>query len=321
LQLQQQGFYMKGQVAFSTSLVCLLLYLLVQTISLSFVDHRLVAPGKTRISARVSYDGSAFKGFQTQSDGSRTIQSEVERCIHVIAQERCRVVAASRTDAGVHSRGQAIHFDVPTKHWESNPQLLGHKLNSLLPQDVRLWNVSLAPEGTHANLPWNANIAATGKLYVYRWRVARHMDPLARIDRSLYYQNDLDVPKMRECLREFEGTRDFASFGNRLAHKLADFRRRYGEPDSTLSSTRTIKRINLVEEDDVGIDFRLEFELDGALYKMVRNIVGMIHSVGSGKMSRGDIKAVFALENRQLNPTRSAAANGLTLEHVFYDKF
>ena len=89
------------------------------------------------------------------------------------------------------------------------------------------------------------------------------MDPLKRRDRALWYKSPIpDVLIMREAATKFEGRHDFASFGNRQHHKES----MHG---SALETCRTIRRISLVEEDEEGIDFRFDFELDGALYKMV----------------------------------------------------
>jgi tRNA pseudouridine38-40 synthase len=141
------------------------------------------------------------------------------------------------------------------------------------------------------------------------------MDPLSRVDRALIYNGELDINKMRECLPQFVGTHDFSSFANRLAHKQA------ANGGVALDSHRRIRRIELIEEDDRGLDFRLEFELDGALYKMIRNIAGMIHGVGAGEFYSADIPRILAQKNRNLNPARAAPAQGLTLEHVYYKEY
>ena len=75
------------------------------------------------------------------------------------------------------------------------------------------------------------------------------------------------------------------------------------------------------EADEAAEDYRLDFELDGALYKMVRNIVGAMFEVSTGELNLDDIDEIFAHQDRRLNPSRAAPAAGLTLEHVYYDDF
>lgn len=281
-------------------------------------DYRLVAPGAVRYAARVAYDGTAFRGWQYQPGGARTVQGCVNDALGLAL--RCpvgggvRCVAASRTDAGVHARGQAIHFDAAA-HAFGSPAQLQARVNRLLPPEVRLWNVSLAPAtGTVDGLPWHANLAPTGKLYSYRFRMAATMDPLDRIDRALWYREKLDLKRVAEACACFEGTHDFSSFANRLGHKSASSAEVQPNP------VRTVRSVAFVEE-VVGLDYRIDVVLDGALYKMVRNVVGLLLNVGSGAAEVSDVEKVFALRDRNQNHNRAAPAEGLTLEHVFYDSY
>ena len=228
-------------------------------------------------------------------------------------------MAASRTDKGVHARRQTIHFDVAdgvhSSPFFADPQRLEYKLNQLLPPDAVVFNVSLAPPtGTIGGLPWHANIAPTGKLYSYRWRCSEFMDPLERRDRAHWYKGDMDLDKLAEGLRLFEGSHDFASWANRAAHNLP--------PGQALKNTvRTIRRIELVEEDGAAGDMRLDFEVDGALYRMIRNVVGGLWGLATDNVSENEIHEIFRQRDRNLNPTRSAPACGLTLEDVYYDAY
>ena len=143
----------------------------------------------------------------------------------------------------------------------------------------------------------------------YRFRQSSTMDPLDRVDRALWYNGALDLARLESACACFEGTHDFSSFANRLGHKSV-----------VVDPVRTVRSVQLVEEVP-GLDYRLDFVLDGALYKMVRNIVGMLFMVGSGQCEVGGVAEVMALRDRQLNHARAAPAEGLTLEHVFYDSF
>jgi len=279
-------------------------------------DPRLVTLGADRYAARVAYDGTAFRGWQYQP-GARTVQGCVDDALNEAL--RCppgsgvKSVAASRTDTGVHARGQAIHFDAAAGAFR-NPAQFQNRVNRLLPPEIKLWNLSRAPAaGTVDGLPWHANIAPTGKLYSYRFRMADTMDPLDRIDRALWYREKLDVECMATACKCFEGTHDFSSFANRLGHKSAS-------STTPVNPVRTIRSVKLVEE-MAGLDYRIDFVLDGALYKMVRNVMGVLFNVGSGEAEISDIEKIFALQDRTKNLNRAAPAEGLTLEHVFYDDF
>ena len=286
--------------------------LLGAALTLSMGDTRIITNGHRRFAARVAYDGTDFNGFQIQPQlpslhGKRTVQGECERALAVILQQPTRISAASRTDTGVHARGQTIHFDAPSA-WASRTGALNCKLNSILPKDVRVRDLSPAPcHGTVDGLPWHATYATTGKLYSYRWRCAPYMDPLDRRDRALWFRNAMDVDAIRACLPSFEGSRDFASFGNSL--------------ELDVNTVRTIKNIELIKECSLRHDYRLDVELDGALYKMVRNIVGMLFGVGCGQFTPEDIGRFLGARNRSMNHARAAPAAGLTLEHVYYDDF
>lgn len=278
-------------------------------------DHRLIEPGFVRFAARVAYDGSKFNGFQVQrspKEGARTIQGDLETVLEIVFQRRTKIAAASRTDANVHSRGQGVHFDAPER-WASDPSRLEYSLNQLLPSDMLIWNVTRSPTvGAHQKLypglPWHANIAAIGKMYSYRFHVGKHIDPLCRLYRAHWYDGPLDLDLIEASIPCFVGERDFAAFGNRIGHQQVG-------PDTN----RKITRITLVREG--GDNYRLDFELDGALYKMVRNIVGLMFLIGKGEVMIDYIPAIFSSRDRNFNPAKAAPPQGLTLEHVFYDDY
>ncbi len=248
-----------------------------------------------------------------EASNKRTVQGEVERALAAaFGSYTARCQAASRTDTGVHARGQCIHFDGPSS-WSLCTDRLNDVVNSALPRDILVWNTSVAPsKGTVEGLPWNANIAPTSKIYSYRWREGDFLDPLERQGRALWYKYPLDKAAIASCLNSFVGLHDFASFGNRLAHKQA-------MSVGPLDTTRTIYSIDLVDEGSG--DFRLDFELDGALYKMVRNIVGALFAVGEGGYDSSSIETIMSRRDRTQNPTMAAPAEGLTLEHVLYADF
>lgn len=203
----------------------------------SSYNHNLI-----RYRCRVAYNGAGFQGFQLQKNTpARTVQGELEQVLTVRFQQPVRVVGAGRTDAGVHARGQAFHFDLePTlapqessrddssTFSEQDLSSIEHSLNSMLRADVRLWNLQLAPLpayksiGNNENDPpvelaWNVIYDSTRKLYSYRISVGAVMEPLERHSRWHPDQaSRLDLNKLERLLKCYEGTHDFRAFAGAI---------------------------------------------------------------------------------------------------------
>lgn len=118
-----------------------------------------------RYRCRVAYDGTRFVGMQYQPNAP-TVQGTLQQALQERMQQEVKVVAAGRTDTGVHARGQAVHFDLFNA---PDADKLGHSLNRLLPHDVRVMAVERAPECDQLSRRWHAIYWATGKLYSYRF--------------------------------------------------------------------------------------------------------------------------------------------------------
>ena len=305
-----------------------------------------------RYRARVAYDGHGFQGFQLQRTlrKCRTVQGVLENVLNrrllgidpEQEQERViKVVAAGRTDTGVHSRGQAIHFDVPLSSCSdrlSDLSQLCVSLNQMMPPDLRLWNLQRVPSNnvtkpattarqavdgcpddgaeTEAVFQWNVLYDSTKKLYSYRISLAPVMDPLQRYTRWHPVQaQHINVEKLRRVLQFYEGTHDFRAF----AGAVEQAEKRAG---SALSTVRTVYAVNLVQEDDVVGNYRIDFLLKGALYKQVRNMVGTAIDTCIEKVSEGEFLRLLQQDSqltRVANRSKPAPSEGLTLEHVFFD--
>lgn len=255
-----------------------------------------VSSTSTRLRARVAYDGTKYQGWQLQATGL-TIQGVLESALSKRFQRLIRVVGASRTDSGVHGRGQGVHLDVPNL-----PDLgqLEHSWNRMLPPDVRVHDLCIAPPN------WHAIFSSRGKHYAYRLSTRQIPDPLCSLYRSHVRQRTFCITRLREAAARFQGTHDFASFVNVSAGP------------SPATTVRTIHSLQIVNETADGSHIRLDFYLDGALYKMVRNIVGCMLAVAVGDMSVSDLDRLFIESNRK-NAPMAAPAHGLCLEYVFYD--
>lgn len=246
-----------------------------------------------------------------------------------------RVVGAGRTDAGVHARGQAFHFDLFLDETTDLVQLQ-NSINSMARQDMRVWNISKAPparlvqswNGTGVLVPyeWHAIYNATQKLYSYRISTGSVMNPLLR-HRRWHIDYSLDMAELSRILSCFKGTRDFRAF----AGAIEKSEKRRGKPVSTI---RTVYKVELVDEG--GGNYRIDILLRGALYKMVRNMVATAVEVCKEKKGRIDKDTFLELlyqgkngvenveeENQKIfardnNPCEPAPPHGLTLERVYF---
>ena len=225
---------------------------------------------------------------------------------------------ASRTDLGVHARGQAIHFDLPEPCEDLTH--LEFTLNRMLPDDVRVFNISSAPLGTEEQVKtedmWHATKSATGKLYTYRFCTNLHVDPIRRRYCTHVYQ-PTDIALLEKCLQVFVGTHDFQGFAN----KVAFLTREHEEKNKEFITIRTINSVRLVHESEPGY-YAIEFNLRSALYRMVRNIVGASLLVAQGGMKMELLEEILHTGGkRNINVSRPAPPEGLTLEHVYYDHY
>jgi tRNA pseudouridine(38-40) synthase len=278
------------------------------------------AAGSCRYRARVLYDGREFDGMQQQPTG-KSVSDAVERALAKRFGSAVRVASAGRTDTGVHARGQALHFDLPGPadadlEGRAKPpppaDVLQRSLNAMLPDALRLSEMELASETDASGRRWHARLWATGKLYSYRVHWGDVLDPLDRLQRFHTGPRPLVLGPMRDAAGLLHGgPLDCAAFANRRA----------GEPLpiswAAAATTRVIRRIEVVDEG--GGKVRLDFHVQSALYKMVRNMVGLLLAVGDGKVAPDDVPGLVASRDRSRLP-RPAPAHGLTLEAVYYQE-
>lgn len=264
------------------------------------------------------YDGTRFKGWQDQDDPKqRTIQGTIGNEFAKRFGISMRVTGASRTDMGVHSHGQAIHFDTPmiiddTKHFE-------YYMNRLLPHDIKIYNTTIAPPGNPdqvlINEPWHATKSANGKLYSYRFCVNKFVDPMRR-NYCAHVYFPINIDRLHDILQHFVGTHDFKAFSNRVQQSIREFETK----NLDYSTVKTINSIQLVDEG--GGYYRVDYKIESALYRMIRNIMGTALEVASDRYSEEWL--LHLLQNapsRNDNKSKAAPSQGLCLEHVYYDHF
>jgi tRNA pseudouridine38-40 synthase len=314
------------------------------------LGHGLEAP-MVRYWARVAYDGQHFCGFQLQPTSTtskqnqdrRTVQGDLEAVLNQrygYGSRVIKVVAASRTDAGVHARGQAVHWDVPaklstTESEDDEPAFLHdlcYSLNRMLRPNVRIWNVQRVPGMVRKPMPlrlrddddddetemgdflWNVLFDATGKRYSYRLSLAPVMHPLQRAHRwHPPWAETMNLETLTRVLQLYVGTHDFRAF-------CGGVERTEQATQQRLNTVRTIYSIDLVrEEDEDGNDlnYRMDFHIQGALYKQIRNLVGTALDVARGVVAEDDVVQLLQPgHGRRDNPSRPAPPEGLTLEKV-----
>lgn len=245
-----------------------------------------------RYRATVAYDGTDFAGWQVQP-GQRTVQSEVERVLKDLCQQEVRVNCSGRTDAGVHARGQVIHFDAQTRIPVARLKLA---LNGRLPPDVRLVTLQTTRPD------FDARFSATGKEYrYYIWNDAVMLPDLRR--HRLHIRIPLDLKAMRQAARRLEGRHDFAAFCANPGYE------REG----------TVRRLFALRVTRRGHEVLIAARGEGFLYKMVRSLAGFLIRVGTGEVEPGDATIILQSRTRTARvPT--APGCGLFLWQVHYGK-
>jgi tRNA pseudouridine38-40 synthase len=237
----------------------------------------------------VAYRGTAYGGWQRQPNAP-TVQQTLEEALEALLGGPVRVTGASRTDAGVHARGQAAHLELDRPFPLSG---LVHGCNHHLPEDVRVMAAHRMPEGFHARKH------AAGKEYRYRLVRAAVVSPLDA-PFAVGVADPLDLAALRRAAALLPGRHDFTAFA------LAGGSQR--QPHRTLREAAW-------EEDGEALDFRVVG--DGFLRGMVRSLVGTLLEVGRGRRSVESFAALLAGGSRaEAGPT--APARGLVLERVSY---
>jgi tRNA pseudouridine38-40 synthase len=237
-----------------------------------------------RLWARVEYDGTGFAGFQIQP-GRRTVQGELEAALAKLAGgRRVPVVAAGRTDAGVHAADQVVAF---TYDGRLSLRELERALDALLPPDIAVRSLRPAPEGFHPRF------AARYREYRYTiWNGPR--SPL-RERFALGVREPLDAAAMERAAQALVGRHDFTAFA---------------APDP--NPVRTVQRIRVRRR---GRTVTVDVRADAFLRGMVRRIVAVLLEVGRGRLPPEAVGEILASRRPALNGA-TAPARGLCLRRV-----
>lgn len=244
---------------------------------------------KKRVKLTVAYDGTNYCGWQVQPNGI-TIESELNKHLSELLKEEIHVIGASRTDAGVHAKGNVAVFDTTAR---MPAEKISYAMNTRLPEDIRIQDSRQVADDFHPRF------CETVKTYEYKICSRRFPDPCSRLY-SLFYYWDLDEKKMQQAADYLIGTHDFTSFCT-------------NKPEVT-DRVRTIYSLDVIREGEM-INVRVRG--NGFLYNMVRIIVGTLLRVGSGMMEPEEIPAVLEAKDRT-RAGDTARPQGLTLVKIEY---
>lgn len=242
-----------------------------------------------RIKLVVAYDGTNYHGWQYQPNAV-TVEGEINKALSELLKTDIKVVGASRTDAGVHAKGNVAVFDTDSK---IPGEKFSYALNARLPEDIKVISSCEVPDEFHPRYDCH------DKTYEYRITRSEFMLPTKRLySTHIYYR--LDVDRMREAAAYLIGEHDFAAFCSAGA--------------TVESTVRTINSLELIEEKE---DLVIRVNGNGFLYNMVRIIAGTLINVGCGRMSPEECRQAVSGNDRGLaGPT--APAKGLCLIEINY---
>lgn len=240
----------------------------------------------------IEYLGTNYCGFQKQFGlQQKSIEETLEIAIYKLSQEQPKIFTAGRTDAGVHALGQVIHFNLNKKF---TPYKIQMGLNNYLrEEDISVLSCEEVDENFHARFD--------AKMRHYRYRIINRKAPLTiEKNRAWHVAQKLDVEEMKKAAEFLIGEHDFSSF--RDAECQAK------------SPIRTVKKITI---EKLGEEILFEISAKSFLHHMVRNIVGTLVWIGSGKFSATEMRKILTAKDRTKSGP-NAPACGLYFLKVDY---
>jgi tRNA pseudouridine38-40 synthase len=233
------------------------------------------------------YDGTAYSGWQIQN-GQITIQGEIEKALARVFGMPVRIIAAGRTDTGVHAKEQVAHFDYASPI-DVNKLMVA--LNGILNRDIRVSAIESVPADFHARY--------SAKLREYRYYISRVQTVFLR-DYTWYLSYHLDLKRMNKAAHKIIGHHDFKGFC-----------RSQSEVDNHFC---TIRRARWIIDDNLSV---FVIQADRFLHGMVRALVGTFVDIGRSKWEINKINEILTSRDRSV-AGQAAPAKGLILEKVYY---
>lgn len=244
-----------------------------------------------RIKLTVAYDGTNYCGWQIQPNGI-TVEEVLNRELSALTKTKVTVIGASRTDSGVHARGNVAVFDTDSP---IPPDRIAYALNRRMPEDI----VVIRSEEVPAD--WHPRYQNSVKTYEYHILNSKMPDPTKR-HTTYFVSYHLDIQKMREATAYIVGEHDFASFCN-IHTDVED-------------TVRTIYELAIEKN---GEEWTIRIRGNGFLYNMVRIIVGTLLRVGRGFYTPEQVKEILEAKDRK-SAGVTAPPQGLMLMQIEYEK-
>ena len=242
-----------------------------------------------RYKVTVAYDGNNYAGFQSQIN-ALAIQDVIEEALYKIFREKIRIIMSSRTDAGVHAKGQVFHFD---SNKQKDLGKLKYSFNCLLPKDIHVLSVENVSEKFHARF------SVKNKTYEYIINVGEYDVFLDGYAYQCHYK--LDINLMKKGAELFIGEHNFASFNTSSLKEYPN-------------QVRTVTEFKITEKKDL---IKVRVTSTGFLRNMVRIMVGTLIDLGRGQKSLKDVKNM--LDNPSKTTRRyNADPHGLYLIKIRY---
>lgn len=242
----------------------------------------------------VEYDGTDFHGSQLQSN-ARTVQGEIEDALHNIFQTKIRVHLASRTDSGVHARGQVGRFDYET---DMPADKIRIALNHYMTEDVRIRCAQFVKDGPEGFDPRGD---ASARTYVYTFNDAQSAPALNR-KYVTHVRKQLDAEVMNVACQSLVGSHDFAAFAG----------------PSTPADASTRRVVESATANRTGDNIEFKITANAYLHQQIRRIAGVLYDVGRGNASHEVVGQLLASAERGA-ASHVMPATGLCLESITYD--
>lgn len=239
----------------------------------------------------LSYDGTAYCGWQVQPNGE-SVQGCIQRALSMLLREEVSITGAGRTDAGVHAAMMVAHVDIPADLSPEATNQLVYRLNGILPHDIAIHRIYPVPDDMHARF------SALARTYYYY--VHTRKSPFLR-DRSWRLVHTPDFETMNRAAATLLEYEDFTSFSKVNT-----------DTKTNICHVRSARWVQLAD-----YEWRFEITADRFLRNMVRAIVGTLMEVGRGRLSIDGFRQVIEQKNRSAAGD-SVPARGLFLQAVEY---
>jgi len=242
-----------------------------------------------KIALIIEYDGTRYHGSQIQ-DNVPTIQGELEKSIFMLTGEKTRTYFAGRTDHGVHARGQVVAFKTLSPLYGD---MLVRALNHYLPRDIVVRDAFIVSDDFDPR-----RNAVRREYRYYIWNDV-YQSPLHRLN-TFHVRRPLNIDMMKQACGLVVGTHDYISFAGSL--------------DGRKSTIRTVFSADVAREGPVCI---FSIIANSFLTRQVRNTVGTLIRIGSGKMDVDSFKALF-VNKKPSSAGPTAPPHGLYLMKIEY---